>query len=153
MTDKCHFCRIGAREIGVDVVYEDDFLMAFLDHFPIRPGHTLIIPKKHYDYFDDMPAELITPTILLGQKLAAAMKALYGVPHVAFLFVGGDLPHAHAHVVPLREYTDITSRQYIVEANVTFRKADRMPAPELAAIARDLADALGAPKSNSATRG
>jgi histidine triad (HIT) family protein len=70
------------------------------------------------------------------------MKALYGVPYVAFLFVGGDLPHAHAHVVPLHEYTDITSRQYIAEKNVTFRKADRMSAPELASIARDLAQAL-----------
>jgi histidine triad (HIT) family protein len=148
MTGQCHFCRIGAREIGVDVVYEDDFLMAFLDHSPIRPGHTLIIPKEHYDYFDDMPAELIAPTILLGQKLAAAMKALYRVPRVAFLFTGGDLPHAHAHVVPLHEHTDITSRQYIAEKNVTFRPADRMSAPELGGIARDLARALKGQDSN-----
>jgi histidine triad (HIT) family protein len=148
MTARCHFCQIGAGEIGVDVVYENDLLMAFLDHSPIRPGHTLIIPKQHFDYFEDMPAELITPTILLGQKLAAAMKALYGVPYVAFLFVGGDLPHAHAHVVPLREYTDITSRQYIADANVTFRKADRMSAPELAGIARDLTHTLKGNNSN-----
>jgi hypothetical protein len=55
------------------------------------------------------------------------MKALYGVPRVAFLFTGGD--HAHAHVVPMHEKTDITSQRYIAEEKLTFA-ACRVPLPK-----------------------
>ena len=60
------------------------------------------------------------------------MKALYGVPRVAFLFSGGDHAHAHAHVVPLHEKTDITSLRYIAGEVV------RAPSEELAATAAQL---------------
>ncbi len=142
MRTDCLFCRIANHDSNAHVIYEDDALIAFLVLCPIRPGHTLVIPKQHFDYFDDVPAELITATILLGQELARVMKALYRIPRVAFLFTGGDLPHAHAHVVPLHEKEDITSRQYIAEQTLTFREAARMADTELSAITHDLACAL-----------
>jgi histidine triad (HIT) family protein len=142
MTAECLFCRIAAREVAAHVLHEDDRVMAFLVLRPIRPGHTLVMPKPHFDYFDDVPADLVAPLVVLGQKLAVAMKASYGVPRVAFLFTGGDLPHAHAHVVPMHAKEDITSRQYIAERDLTFRDAARMPDAELAAVAHDLRDAL-----------
>lgn len=120
--------------------------MAFLVLCPIRPGHALIIPKQHFDYFDDVPGELITPIILLGQKLAVAMKALHGVSRVGFAFTGGDLPHVHAHVIPLHEKEDITSRQYIAERDLTFREATRVSDTDLAAEAADLVRVLSVRK-------
>jgi histidine triad (HIT) family protein len=63
------------------------------------------------------------------------MNHIYGVPRVAFLFTGGDLPHAHAHVIPMHENTDITSRLYITREELTFRDAPRMLDHELAATA------------------
>jgi histidine triad (HIT) family protein len=45
---------------------------------------------------------------------------LYGIPRLAFLFTGSDLPHVHAHVVPMHENTDITSRLYIAQEQLTF---------------------------------
>ena len=60
------------------------------------------------------------------------MKALYGVPRVAFLFTGGDHAHAHAHVVPLHEKTDITALRYITG------EVARAPSEELAATAAQL---------------
>jgi histidine triad (HIT) family protein len=143
MTDQCLFCRIAAHESPAHVLYEDELLMAFLVLCPVRPGHALIIPRQHFDYFDALPEGVITPILRLGQELAAAMKALYGVPRVGFLFTGGDVPHAHAHVVPLHEKEDITSQHYIAERDLTFREAPRMPDPELAAVARDLVRTLG----------
>jgi histidine triad (HIT) family protein len=142
MTDNCLFCRIAAREVAAHVLHEDGQLMAFLGICPIRPGHALIVPKQHHCYFDDMPADLAGLTITLGQKLAVAMKRIYGVPRVAFLFTGGDLPHAHAHVVPMHEKTDITSRLYIAQDELTFRDTPRMPNHELSATAEDLVAAL-----------
>jgi histidine triad (HIT) family protein len=146
MTTDCLFCRIAKRDSDAHVIHEDAALMAFLVLCPIRPGHTLIIPKQHFNYFDDVPAELITAIILLGQRLASVMKAHYRIPRVAFLFTGGDLPHAHAHVVPLHEKEDITSSQYIAEQQLTFREAARMPDTELAAIAHQFGCALASRK-------
>ncbi len=117
----CLFCRIGNRELDSQVVYEDDLVLAFLDIEPIRPGHTQIIPKKHYAYFEDMPVDAATRIMDIGQKLARIMKSVYGVPRVALLFTGGDIPHAHAHIVPMHDKTDITSRRYIEEDALTFR--------------------------------
>jgi histidine triad (HIT) family protein len=110
----CLFCRIARHEIDAVVVHEDDELLAFLDIAPIRPAHTQIIPKAHVATFELLSTALVTRLITLGQKLALRMKEVYHVDRVAFLFTGGDVAHAHAHVVPLHEKTDITSARYIV---------------------------------------
>src|SRR5215211_3225241 len=132
MSESCPFCRIAERRLKAHVVYEDDRLLAFLDRGPIRPGHTQIMPKAHFPCFDEAPVDLVASIVGVGQQLATAMKRLYRVPRVAFLFTGGDIAHAHAHVVPMHEKSDITSRRYIVEGAVTFRAMPRAPEPELA---------------------
>lgn len=123
--DACIFCRIAAGEIPAHVVYEDDQLKAFLDIHPIRPGHVLIVPKAHHAYYDDLPPELASAVVHLGQRLGKAMKAAYGVERVAFLFTGTDVAHVHAHVVPMHEKTDITSPVYIEQESLSFRLAPR----------------------------
>jgi len=142
MTVDCLFCRITRRDVNAHIVHEDDRVLAFLVLRPIRPGHTLIIPKDHFDYFNDLPADIATPLFALGQEIATAMKRLFGVERVAFCFTGGDIAHAHAHVVPLHEKTDITSRQYIAEETLTFRDAPPAPAAELARNAANLRQGL-----------
>jgi histidine triad (HIT) family protein len=64
------------------------------------------------------------------------------VERVAFMFTGTDIAHAHAHVLPMVEPTDVTSRRYIVEEQVTFRSAPRAADGELAATAAALKAAL-----------
>jgi histidine triad (HIT) family protein len=120
------------------VVCEDDLIIALADIHPIPAGHTQIIPRLHHPYFEDLPAATASRIIHMGQRLSRAMKALYSVPRVAFLFTGGDHAHAHAHIVPMREKTDITSRRYIAEENLTFRSTPRASADELAAAAAKL---------------
>jgi histidine triad (HIT) family protein len=142
MPAECVFCRIAKREIAAHIVYEDDRLMAFLDRGPIRPGHTQIVPKEHFACFDETPAELVSAMTLLGQRLARALKRLYRVPRVAFAFTGSDVAHTHAHVVPMHDATDITSRRYIVEETVTFRGMPHPPDLELAGTAEALKKAL-----------
>jgi histidine triad (HIT) family protein len=117
----CIFCRIAAGEIPSVRVHEDDRIVAFLDIRPIREGHVLILPKQHYDFFEAMPEDLAAHVLALGQKLARAAKKVYGVERVGFMFTGTDIAHAHAHVVPMVEGTDLTSRRYIAEENLTFR--------------------------------
>ncbi len=140
--DGCLFCRIATRELGAHVVHEDRRLLAFLDICPIRPGHTQIITRDHFDYFDTAPPDLVCAVAVLGQKLAGAMKRRYGVPRVAFLFTGGDVMHVHAHVVPMLETTDITSRRYIAEEALTFRGMPRAADADLVREASALKEAL-----------
>ena len=140
--ENCLFCRIAAGELPSHGVYEDDQLKAFLDIQPIRPAHVLIIPKAHYDYYDDLPPELAAAIVNLGQRLAKIMKARYGVERVAFLFTGIDVPHVHAHVVPMHERTDITSPAYIEQKNLSFRQAPRADDDMLRELAAELGPQL-----------
>ena len=59
----------------------------------------------------------------VAQRLAPALRTSFGVERVGLFFTGVDIAHAHAHVVPMVEPTDITSRQYIAERDLTFRSA------------------------------
>jgi histidine triad (HIT) family protein len=142
MAKECLFCRIAMHEIGAHVVYEDEFVLAFLDICPIRAGHTQVTSKQHFSYFEDTPTDIISSIVIVGQKLAFAMKRIYGVPRVAFLFTGGDIAHVHAHVVPMHHETDITSARYIVEKNVTFRSTPRASDFALARCASELKGVL-----------
>lgn len=138
----CVFCRIASSGVQADLVWEDDLVIVLADIHPIRPGHTLIIPREHFAYFEDLTEAPAYRILHLGQRLSRAMKSLYGVAQVAFLFTGGDHAHAHAHVVPMHEKTDITSRRYIVEDDLTFRCTPRASPNQLAETAAQLRQAL-----------
>lgn len=140
----CLFCRIADGRVPAERVYADDRLCAFLDIQPIRPGHTQIVPRQHFDTFELLPPDLAAEILFLGQRLAKAMKRLYGVPRVGFAFTGSDVAHVHAHLIPLHDSMDITSRAYIAEERLTFRPPPRPDEAALAETARLLQDALAA---------
>jgi histidine triad (HIT) family protein len=142
---ECLFCRIAGGIIPAHLVHESPRLVAFLDIHPIRPGHVLIVPREHFPYFDALPPEVAQEVLHLGQKLAPILRAQCEVERVGFMFTGTDVPHAHAHVVPLVAPTDITSRRYIAEEQLTFGITPRVPDPELAATAASLKAALAGP--------
>jgi histidine triad (HIT) family protein len=138
----CLFCRIAAGEVPARLVHETKDLVAFLDIHPIRRGHVLIVPREHFPYYDDLPAEVANELISVAQRLAPALRASFGVERVGLFFTGVDIAHAHAHVVPMVEPTDITSPQYIAEQNLTFRPAPQAAAAELDSAAASLRSAL-----------
>lgn len=138
----CLFCRIAARRMPAHIVHETGHVVAFLDIAPIRPGHTQIIPKEHHSCFDDLPADLLAEMAATGQRVARALKAIYGVRRVGFAFTGTDVAHAHAHVVPLVEFDDLTSRRYIAEETVTYRNPPRPSDEAMAETAERIREAL-----------
>ena len=140
--EQCLFCHIAKREVGAHLVYESEQVIAFLDINPIRLGHIQIIPLEHFDYFDDLSPAIAAEIINVGQHLVRALKVACKVPRVAFLFTGGDIPHAHAHVVPMVEFDDITSRRYIVEETVTYSDAPRAAEGDLTSCAAQIRGAL-----------
>lgn len=138
----CLFCRIAHGSISSQRVYESEGVVAFLDINPIRMGHVQVVPRQHFPYYDDLPIDIAKETLMVGQRLAPVLREVFSAQRVAFLFTGGDIPHAHAHVIPMMESTDITSTQYIAERPLTFQSAPHASAIDLESAASKIRSAL-----------
>jgi histidine triad (HIT) family protein len=122
-SDGCVFCRVAGGELPSHILYESAEVLAVLDSYPIREGHVQVISRKHYPYFDSLPAEVAAEMFEVGRKLAPVLRKLYSVQQVGFMYSGRDIPHAHAHVVPL------------VDREVTFKSRPRAEEDALEATA------------------
>lgn len=138
MPHDCLFCRIARRDLPAHVVHEDDETLAFLDLHPIRPGHTLVIPKAHHVWFEDLPVPLAARVMAVSQLIARRQKRIYGVQRVAMFFTGIHVPHAHAHVVPMHDVHDVTSAAYLADGTGGYSVPPRLPDEQMAGIARQL---------------
>ncbi len=80
--------------------------LAFLDHRPLFPGHSLLVPKNHYETLNDLPAELIEPLFtnarLMARAVEQAMKA-EGTFIAINNRISQGVPHLHIHIVPRRK--------------------------------------------------
>ena len=94
----CIFCKIVKNEIPCYKIYEDKEFLAFLDINPRNPGHTLIIPKKHYRWVWDVPN--INSYYKVVGKIANAIKKALKTDFVVSLVIGEEVPHAHVWLVP-----------------------------------------------------
>lgn len=105
MADDCLFCRIVAGEVPAVVVFEDQNTKAFLDHRPIFPGHTLLVPREHWETLGDLPVSQVGPFFknaqLLSRVVQSAMEA-EGTFVALNNRVSQSVPHLHVHVVPRR---------------------------------------------------
>jgi histidine triad (HIT) family protein len=103
--DDCIFCKIIKGEIPCDKVYEDENCLAFLDITPINPGHTLLIPKKHYENLYELPDEILIKLAPVIKKLAVAIKKGVNAEGINIGMnnertAGQLVPHAHFHIMP-----------------------------------------------------
>ncbi|RJQ33654.1 HIT domain-containing protein [Candidatus Parcubacteria bacterium] len=97
--EDCIFCKIVAGEIPSHKVYEDDEFLAFLDIRPQAPGHTQVIPKKHYRWVWDVPNA--GKYFEVAQKVARAMQNTFGpIDEVHSRIMGEEVPHAHIWIYP-----------------------------------------------------
>ena len=101
----CVFCAVvnGAEH---HAVYRDDHVVAFLDHAPVFPGHTLVVPVRHWATLDDMPESEVAPLFLLARRLSIAFRTTLGADG-SFVAVNTrisqSVPHVHVHAVPRRK--------------------------------------------------
>jgi len=98
--NNCVFCKIINKEIPAEIVYEDDNLLAFLSINPFGPGHTLVIPKKHYHWIWDIPEEESMELFRIARKIALTQKKAFGTEVVCGKIEGKEVPHAHFWVYP-----------------------------------------------------
>lgn len=98
--ENCIFCKIVAGTIPAQKTYEDENVVAFLDINPKVPGHTILIPKAHYEWFQDLPDEVSDPLFRISKTLAKQLKTERSADYVHLSIVGRDVPHVHLHLMP-----------------------------------------------------
>lgn len=108
---ECIFCNIVKKEIKSFTIYEDDNIIAILDAFPECDGHTLIIPKKHYATFKDLPNELVNHINIEAEKISEFLMKKLEKKGITFLMNYGDsqfVKHFHLHLLP--DYKSIVTQ-------------------------------------------
>ena len=105
MTPGCKFCQITAGEIPAHFVLDTDEVVAFLDHRPLFPGHTLVLPRGHVETLADLPPDEVGPFFRQVQRVEAAVRTAMEAEG-SFVaennVVSQSVPHLHVHVVPRR---------------------------------------------------
>jgi histidine triad (HIT) family protein len=105
VTAGCKFCQIIAGEIPAHFVLDTDDVVAFLDHRPLFPGHTLVLPRDHVATLADVEAERMGPFFRTVQRVEAAVRTAMEAQG-SFVaennVVSQSVPHLHVHVVPRR---------------------------------------------------
>jgi histidine triad (HIT) family protein len=105
VTPGCKFCQIVAGEIPAHFVLDTDEVVAFLDHRPLFPGHTLVLPREHIETLADLPPDRVGPFFLQVQRVEAAVRTAMEAQG-SFVaennVVSQSVPHLHVHVVPRR---------------------------------------------------
>lgn len=115
--DNCIFCKIINHEIPGKIIYEDEVCLAFLDLSQATDGHTLVIPKQHYDHFLDVDPEILSHMIQVTQKLAKKLETKLGAKGFNIItnmneVAGQSVKHFHIHIIPRYQEKEGFTPQY-----------------------------------------
>ena len=105
------FTKIIKGEIPCYKIAEDDRFIAFLDVFPIKKGHTLVVPKVQIDYLFDLDDSLLSDLMIFAKKVSQKMQRAISCERIGIAVIGLEVPHAHIHLVPLDTVGDIDFSQ------------------------------------------
>lgn len=126
------FTKIINGELPGRFVWSDERCVAFLSIAPLRPGHTLVVPRKEVDHWVDADDDLVTHLMRVGRRVGAAAAQAWVAPRAGVIIAGFEVPHMHVHVFPAWGMDDFN-----------FRNADSDPDPsELDRAAETLRIAL-----------
>lgn len=103
--DKCIFCKIIEKQIPNAIIYEDKKFLAFMDRYPINHGHSLLVPKQHFNNILEMPKELVGELYSMVPFLAnAIIKTIdsdgFNINQNNGRSANQIIPHVHVHIVP-----------------------------------------------------
>ena len=101
------FSKIVAGEIPCYKIAENNNFLAFLDVFPLKKGHVLVIPKKEVDYIFDLDNETYDGLMSFSKTVALALKQAIPCNRVAMSIIGLEVHHAHVHLIPMSTMNDV----------------------------------------------
>lgn len=123
------FSKIIAGEIPCYKIAENDRFFAFLDINPVAKGHTLVVPKQETDYIFDLDDRLLGDMMVFTKKVAAAIRAAIPCRKVGMAVLGLEVPHAHIHLVPLKN-----------EGDMDFKHKKELSPEEMTEIAKKISE-------------
>ncbi|MEJ2240664.1 MAG: HIT family protein [Candidatus Bathyarchaeota archaeon] len=114
MNTNCPFCKIVEGQAPASIVYEDSAILAFMDLNPASPGHTLIIPKEHWENIYEIPEKTLVKMAPIIKRICVAVKKTVGSEGISIFQLNGKaanqvVMHFHVHVIP-RFSGDIMSK-------------------------------------------
>jgi histidine triad (HIT) family protein len=127
------FSKIIAGDIPCYKIAENDLFLAFLDVFPLRRGHVLVVPKLEVDRFFDIEDAVLAQMMQFAKPIAAAIESVVPCNRVGLSVIGLEVPHAHLHLVPISSAQDLNFTQPKLE----------LQEQELRQIQQDIVQALG----------
>jgi histidine triad (HIT) family protein len=107
------FKKIIDGEIPCYKVAEDDNFLAFLDVNPNAKGHTLCIPKQEIDKIFDIEDDLYLGLMAFSKKVAIALEKTVPCKRIGMAVIGLEVPHAHVHLIPLNEMSEMTFKHKV----------------------------------------
>lgn len=106
------FSKIIAGEIPSYKIAENDKFFAFLDIFPLREGHVLVVPKIEIDNFFDLPSTFLDEILSFAQPIAKAIEKSFRCNRCGISVIGLEVPHAHIHLIPINSANDLNFTQH-----------------------------------------
>ena len=112
MVDDCPFCKIGSGEATASIVYEDANVIAFMDLSPASFGHTLVVPKQHFENIYEVPEKLLAEMAAVVKRICVAMKKTINADGIKVIQLNGRaagqvVMHIHIHVIPTALRADV----------------------------------------------
>jgi len=120
--ESCIFCRIAQKQVPASFVYEDEKAIAFLDIKPLNEGHTLVIPKSHYESIFEIPVDLISQLHGVTKRIALAVKKATNADGISISqqngkAAGQEIFHLHVHIIPRYEGQKLPSFSEVSQAD------------------------------------
>lgn len=97
------FTKIINGEIPGRFVWKDEFCVAFLTVNPIRPGHTLVVPREEIDHWLDLDHDLLKHLSVASQSVGKALQHAFSPLKVGVVVAGLEVPHVHIHLIPIQD--------------------------------------------------
>jgi histidine triad (HIT) family protein len=120
------FTKIIAGELPGQFVWKDERVVAFLSIAPLKPGHTLVVPREEVDHWIDLEPSLMQHVSSVAHAVGHAVQAAFNPVKVGMTILGLEVPHTHLHVVPIWSPFDLD-----------FANADASAKPEDIAVAAE----------------
>lgn len=105
------FSKIIAGQIPGYKIAENEKFFAFLDIFPLRKGHVLVVPKTEIDNLFDLPEEFLAEMLVFARPVAKAIEKSFDCNRCGLSVVGIEVPHAHMHLIPINSANDLNFNQ------------------------------------------
>jgi len=138
----CPFCGIASGKASASLVYEDAAVLAFMDLNPASIGHTLVVPREHWENIYEIPETVLADIFSVVKRVSAAVKKTVGAEGISILQLNGRaagqaVMHFHVHVIPRFRGDPLSKAVDAMVAHQGFEKPKRRDLDEMAQKIRE----------------